>query len=123
MEKTIRSMNDIYNFSPKELEEILRVGNFIGFIPQKVDTPESMDAIANLLPSIVNKYSFLMSALSSLKVSIRSEKRTGNKETAEDLIDKQTILSNAVDILKMQQKTLSRVITIKQMVNEEMKMY
>ena len=120
---TIKSMNDIYTLSPTQLEEILRVGNFISFIPQTVDTIESMDAIANLLPELVNKYSFLMSALSSLKVSIRTTKREGDKQAAEDLIDKQTIISNAVEILKMQQKTLSRVITIKQMVNDEIKMY
>lgn len=121
--KTIRSVEDVYTFTPFELIEAMQMGNFLEYIPGKVETAEDMDRIAGLLPTIVNKYSFLMSILSSLKVSIRNEKRDGDKKKAEDLIDKQTILSNAVDILKMQQKTLSRIITIKQMVNEEMNMY
>ena len=123
MDKTIRSVNDVYTFTPFELIEAMQMGAFLDYIPGKIETPEDMDKIACLLPTIVNKYSFLMSILSSLKVSIRNEKRDGDKKKAEDLIDKQTILSNAVDILKMQQKTLSRIITIKQMVNDEMNMY
>ena len=57
------------------------------------------------------------------KIMIRQAKREHKTQLAEDLIDKQNAVTNVLEVLKLQQKTLSRLITIKQMENEELGMY
>ena len=92
-------------------------------LPEKCDTVEDLNRIANILPSLTTKYSYLMSLEAFIKAMNREEKRAGNKEKVADLVDKAFIVHSATECVKTQQKTLSRLITVKQMVNDEINMY
>ena len=88
----------------------------------KCETIDDLNQISEMLPKLVNLYSFFMSIESMLKAKNRELKRTGDKEAVADIVDKTFIVHNACEVIKMKQKTLSRLITIKQMVNDEIHM-
>jgi len=121
MIKNISCIQDVLDISPTALTELINKDYLIE-IPVSCETIEDLNEINKLLPIVVNKYSFLISIASFLKVRIRAEKRANHKEISEDLIDKSAVINNAIESLKMAQKTLSRMVTIKNLINEEMKM-
>ena len=55
------------------------------------------------------------------KNAVRVEKRKGkdNKETYEDMIDRENAIHSSADNIKMLYNCLSRLITIKQEINKE----
>ena len=119
----IKTIDDILNVSPKELARIYGTDGEATKMPVFYDGSINLELLSDFMFKIVNEYSFLMSVLSVLKVEIRQARRDREKDLTDDLVDKQSIVSNACEILKTQQKTISRLITIEQMKREEVKMY
>ena len=85
---------------------------------------EEMKKVNTQLSRLANSYSFVMQLLTYTKIQVRQEKRKGkeNKENYEDMIDRRDTLQNTADILKMQYQTLSRMITVKKEINDELRM-
>lgn len=121
MIEKITGIQDIFDVTPTTLASIMS-SEYIHEIPTSCETIEDLKNVEQLLPKIVNQYAFLVSMASFVKVRTRQEKRAGHKEMYEDLIDKGVVLNNTIDVLKMQQKTLSRLVTIKNTINEEIHM-
>lgn len=109
--------------APMDLAKSLFSPDCVVPILEEIKSVEDLHHIANDLPRIINQYAYLMELSAYLKIMIRQAKRNHEGQKAEDLIDKQNAIQNAIEVLKLQQKTLSRVITIKQMENEELGMY
>ena len=95
---------------------------FIEKMPYSFETVEDIQNIGNLLILITNRYSYLVSLLSYTKILTRTLKRENNKKEYEDMVDRKESIQNAVDTLKLQYNSLSRLITIKQEINKELKM-
>lgn len=90
---------DVFSFDMDSLDEMLRAGN--------------------AMSELTNKYSYLASMVSYLKFVKRN---TTNKEEKAELIDKESALTNALNTVHLQIKTISRMITIKQEINKELEM-
>lgn len=84
------------------------------------DTVEGLKKIGNDMVVLANQYTFLASVLSVLKYSVRNAKDLKNKALADDLIDKKEATQRVLDSIKARQATLSRLITIRQEINQEL---
>lgn len=106
------------------VEELANWAVPIYFHPIEVDveTVEGMREVSRCMQTLSNQYAFLASVLAVLKYSIRKAKDTKNKPLADELIDKKEIMQRALDNIKQQQSTVSRLITIRQEVNRELNM-
>lgn len=104
-----------------ELLDIL-INSFIYEIPQEISTPEDLQEVSRMLSDTSNQYSFLTGLSSMAKIQKRNATREKNKVKKEDLIDKESIINNVVEAVKLRYSTLSRMITIKQEYNKELNM-
>lgn len=71
-----------------------------------------------------NRYSYIVAFLSYAKTVTRKLKRSGKeyKDAYEDMVDRRDALQNTADILKFQYQSMSRLITIRQEINAELRM-
>lgn len=101
------------------------IENYTLEIPESIENADDMALVSKLLANTVNKISFISNLLSYTKVLQRESKRkTGSvsKLENEDLIDKKEVLSNTLESLILQHKALSRMITVRQEILNELKM-
>lgn len=113
------TLSDIYSCSPVEVDNWLRTNSFR--VPTSIDTPEELSAASTLLAELVNWYAYLSSLLGSFKYLIRDAKDRKDKKTADALIDKKEMVYLAMETANKQRETISRMVTIKQLANEELK--
>jgi len=113
----------ILTMAPMELAKWLNE-NYTFVIPDSIDSIDQMKQVSRILSELTNSYAYMMQLLNYAKIMVRQEKRKGkeNKENYENMIDRRDILQNVADILKMQYQTVSRMITVKKEINEELKM-
>ena len=107
--------------NPRELAEIL-TATFIYDVPESVDTADEMSEVGRMLANTSNQYAFLNSLLSVSKIQCRELKRLKLQTSYEDAVDKKEVITNVTEAVKVRYKTLSRMITIKQEINNELKM-
>lgn len=112
---------NVNNWNPKDLADYL-LANYTVEIPVSAETPDDLKRIGNLLGTLSNSYSFVMSLLMYAKVNIRECRRQGEKVLVDDAIDRKNVLEDFVSILKMQYSAVSRLISARQQAAEEMKM-
>ena len=98
------------------------VPEFFTPISVDVETVEGLNEVGQCMQRLSNRYAFLASMLAVLKYSIRQAKDKKNKVETDELIDKKEIMQRALDNVKQQQSTVSRMITIRQEVNRELGM-
>ena len=88
--------------------------------------PENADDLrqaAMMLGRLTNAYSFVMQLSIQAKRAIREAKRAKkSKDEIDDAIDRKAVIDGFVDIISMQYKAISRIVTIRQQENEELKM-
>ena len=115
--------NTLLNMTPIDLAMWLEK-EYASTLPSNIDSMEEMKKVNTQLSRLANSYSFVMQLLTYTKIQVRQEKRKGkeNKENYEDMIDRRDTLQNTADILKMQYQTLSRMITVKKEINDELRM-
>lgn len=92
-------------------------------IPISIDTPEDMVLAGSLLGRCTSNYSYLVNMSMMAKIMKRKLKRAGaDKNTIEDALSREEIFTNYADIMKAAYNTVSRMITVKQQINAELKM-
>lgn len=88
--------------------------------------PENADDLrqtAMMLGRLTNAYSYVMQLSIQAKRAIREAKRAKkSKDEIDDAIDRKAVIDGFVDIISMQYKAISRIVTIRQQENEELKM-
>lgn len=90
---------------------------------ETIECSEDLVNAGKIIGKITGYYSFLMAAYMEAKLNVRLAKQEKlSKETIAARIDKRDILKDYSDILKMQYTSISRMITIKKQVDEELKM-
>lgn len=126
-EKSISDYNtdELFQLNPKELTDILwREYDFQISFNEETISIHDMATIQRLLIQTGNAYSYLSYLSSIAKIKVRQAKRSKDtkKEEEEDAIDRKEAINNLVDAVKMQYSVISRLITVKQQINEELKM-
>ncbi len=116
-----QTIDEILSLEPIELAEWMRA-RYI----RKIPTPTSIaefKANAHVLSDIANAYAFLSSLHAVAAAKVRDAKR---RKLDADTVDACTARRDAVDDvlkgLKLQYEAFSRMITIHQQANEELKM-
>lgn len=115
--------NEYLKLSPSELASKL-TETFIIDIPLTINNVDEMNDISALIGMSINQYSFLVQLYCLAKVQTRSLKRLGKeaKVEYEDSVDRKEIIKYVLDAVLLRYKALSRMITIKQEVNNELNM-
>ena len=122
MTDTTMSYEKIVNSDPFELNTWL-LQSFQCNVPISIDSIEALIKANEMLGGLTNQYSYLMSILSFLKIEVKMEKRKcKNSETTEDMMLRRDCFQDTVDIVKQQYNAISRMITVKQEINQELKM-
>ena len=120
-DKNISYLN-VLSMKPKELAIWLEE-NYACDIPTIIETLDDLKNAGILLGKLTNIYSFIMSMATFAKLSVRDSKRAGlTKDEINDCIDRRDILDNYAATVKMQYTAISRMITVKKQIDEEMKM-
>lgn len=115
-------MTDILKLKPQELLLWLNK-NCSVIIPERIESAEDLKFSGELIGKITGYYSFLMSIYLNAKIEVRMAKREKlPKEEIEEYIDRRDILKEYTDMLKLQYTSISRMITVKKQVDEELKM-
>lgn len=114
---------DLYHISVENLIKWLDKKFYVN-IPAGLESIEDMQTAGRLLGKLSNDYSYLAMLLSYSKAFVRAEKRKGKdfKTSYEDMIDKRDIIDEMTSVVKMQYQAISRMITVKQEIQEELNM-
>lgn len=91
-------------------------------IPTQIDSLEEMSSAGTMLGDLTNEYTYMVALLAMMKATVRIAKRKLPKEQYEDLVGKRDAVSDIVDLLKQQYQAISRMITVKQEINQELYM-
>ena len=111
----------IMAMSPLKLAEWL-AGNFKIDIPQEILTPEDMENASRVLLKLSSWYAYLNTLLALAKTMKREAKRKGDKEAFEDMVDRQEVLQHINDIIKQSYSAISRAVTIRIEVGQELRL-
>ena len=124
VEKSIQnaSFKEIYEMEPFEMTEKL-TESFSYDLPEFLDTPDDLRNAGRLLGELCAAYSYLIQLASYGKLLVRDLKRTkADKATIDNAIDRRDVINNLAEIIKLQYNTVSRMVSIKQQINYELKM-
>ena len=119
----IKDYSDLYSISVDNLIKWLDK-RFYYSIPKGLESIDDMKVAGRLLGQLSNDYSYLAILLSYAKAFVRAEKRKGKdfKLSYEDMIDKRDIIDEMTSVVKMQYQAISRMITVKHDIQEELNM-
>lgn len=106
---------------PEELSFDL-IEEYIHDIPLSVETAEDMAWAGCLMGTLTNQYSYLTSAHNMFKIWTKMAKASGDKTEYENMAMRRDTIEVIAKILKQQYDSLSRLITIKQEINNELRM-
>ena len=124
VEKSIQNaaFKEIYEMEPFEMTEKL-TDSFSYDLPEFLDTPDDLRNAGRLLGELCAAYSYLIQLASYGKLLVRDLKRTKtDKATIDNAIDRRDVINNLAEIIKLQYNTVSRMVSIKQQINYELKM-
>ena len=116
------SWKRVYEAPPQELLQALKE-NFTTKLPTQIETPDDMRDAQKLLSRLASQYSFLQ----AISVEIKGRKRKLKRDKAEkneidDMMEREEMLNAYCDSVKMSYNAISRMITIRQQIYEELKM-
>ena len=119
----IVNYTDLYYISVENLMKWLD-NKFYIKVPTGLETITDMQQAGKLLGRLSNDYAYLAMLLSYAKTFVRAEKRKGKdfKASYEDMIDKRDMIDEMTSVVKMQYQAISRMITVKQQIQEELNM-
>lgn len=120
MEFELLSIEDIFSMAPEEL--IQSVSEYFKVeIPPYVDSINDMERAGRLLGQCASNYSYLLNMAMAAKIRKRHIKRDGgSKQDAEDALSREEIFNTYAEIMKTSYNAISRMITVKQEINEEL---
>lgn len=124
MDKSIQNytFQEIYDEDSYMITEKL-TKEFSYELPEFLDNPEDLRKAGVLLGELCSAYSYLVQLASFGKLLVRELKRKkAPKDEIDNAIDKRDIINNLSEIIKLQYNTVSRMVSIKQQINYELKM-
>jgi hypothetical protein len=113
---------NILSLDPEDLLQWLN-SNFLEDIPIAINNVEDLKNAGVLLGKLTNIYSYLVSLSMFAKLKVREAKKDKeNKENIDKAIDRKEIINSYADVIKCQYNAVSRMVTVKKQIDEEMKM-
>lgn len=117
----ISSYEKIRQADPSALSQTL-IMEYMRQVPTKIDTPDDLGKIANLLGELTNIRTYLTGIHTRLKADARIAKRDkDHKEEAEDMAIRRDIVEAAMENVKGQYDACSRMLTAHKMQIDEMR--
>ena len=120
--------NDFYltpetmkNMDPEELNADL-IEEYVHEIPTDVESVDDMVRAGHLMGILTNNYSYMLATLNTFKIWTKNCKLADDKKEYEKMAMRRDSVEAIVEILKQQYNAVSRLITIKQEINNELKM-
>lgn len=115
------SMEELLSMPPDELMAAAS-NRFKLDLPPSIDTVDNLNKLARLMSKSISEYSYLVNMAQIARMRKRSLKRSGaDKFTVEDALTREEIFTNYAEIMKAAYQAASRMITVKQEINEELK--
>lgn len=113
---------NILSLDPEDLLQWLN-SNFLEDIPIAINNVEDLKNAGVLLGKLTNIYSYLVSLSMFAKLKVREAKKDKeNKENIDKAVDRKEIINSYADVIKCQYNAVSRMVTVKKQIDEEMKM-
>ena len=115
------SMEELLSMPPEELMAAAS-NRFKLDLPPSIDTVDNLNKLAKLMSKSISEYSYLINMAQIARMRKRALKRSGaDKFTVEDALTREEIFTNYAEIMKAAYQAASRMITVKQEINEELK--
>ena len=115
------SMEELLSMPPEELMAAAS-NRFKLDLPPSIDTGDNLNKLAKLMSKSISEYSYLINMAQIARMRKRALKRSGaDKFTVEDALTREEIFTNYAEIMKAAYQAASRMITVKQEINEELK--
>lgn len=115
------SMEELLSMPPEELMAAAP-NRFKLDLPPSIDTVDNLNKLAKLMSKSISEYSYLINMAQIARMRKRALKRSGaDKFTVEDALTREEIFTNYAEIMKAAYQAASRMITVKQEINEELK--
>ena len=115
------SMEELLSMPPEELMAAAS-NRFKLDLPPSIDTVDNLSKLAKLMSKSISEYSYLINMAQIARMRKRALKRSGaDKFTVEDALTREEIFTNYAEIMKAAYQAASRMITVKQEINEELK--
>ena len=115
---------ELFKLEPLELTELL-LAEYNFEIPYNEENISIHDLYAaqKLMAQIGNYIPYMAYLNSIAKIKVRKAKRDKlSKDEIDDAIDRKEVINNFYESLNMQYNTVSRLVTVKKMINEELRM-
>lgn len=114
--------NDVAHCDPNELRTALKE-HFTVAIPMSIETIDDMKEAQMSLGRIASQYSYLMALNVEIKgLKRRMKREKAEKEKVDDMMEREELLTTYTEILKMAYNSISRMISVRTQVYEELKM-
>ena len=115
------SMEELLSMPPEELMAAAS-NRFKLDLPPSIDTVDNLNKLAKLMSKSISEYSYLINMAQIARMRKRALKRSGaDKFTVEDALTREEIFTNYAEIMKAAYQAASRMITVEQEINEELK--
>lgn len=116
------TVTEILKKDPFELMELFQE-EYDYEIPETLDSVDDLKYASKLIGKLANAYSYMSQLSVYAKIAVRNFRREKKeKNCIDDAIDRKAVIDTFVGTLEMQYKAVSRMLTIKQQINEELKM-
>jgi len=113
-------ISEMRQMEPEKLNDLLAKEYSI-LIPTSIENASDMSQAGSMLGKLTNNYVYLMSALSYFKIWVKQCKQNGNKEETELMMMRRDCVQTACDVIKQQYNAISRMITVVQEINYELR--
>lgn len=118
--------DELFGLDPYELTELLNeeFGYHLIVEDGMIESADDLKAAGILMTRLANAFPYLAYLSSIAKIKVRQAKRDKNikKDEIDDAIDRKEAISNITEAVNMQYNAISRLVTVKQQINEELKM-
>lgn len=112
----------IRTMDPMELTKAM-VLEYMHQVPTRINSPDDLDKIGNLLGELTNAKTFLTGVYSQLQAEARIIKRDReHKQEAEDMAIRRDAVGAVIDSVKNQYDACSRMLTAHKMQVDELRM-
>lgn len=118
----VDQFENILSLEPDDLLQWLN-DKFLEDIPVSITNVEDLKKAGLLLGQLTNIYSYLVSMSLFAKLKVREVKRNKeSKDIIDKAVDRKEIINSFAETIKCKYNAVSRMVTVKKQIDEEMKM-
>lgn len=120
--QNVAHYNSILSLEPQELLMWLNE-TFMEEIPTSVTSIDELKKAGAMLGKLTNIYSYLTAMSLFAKLKVREAKKNKiDKEEIDKCVDRKEIIASFAETVKCQYTAISRMITVKKQIDDEMRM-